>query len=357
MKNITFFIQNFSRSAGSERVTSIIANALSNKYNITILSICGDNSSFYKINKNIKLITLIDKNEINNKKYFFKVLQALKKYYSKNKVDLVIDVFASLSIYTLLLKKKYKYKSITWEHFNFNANVGLNKLGRRMSAKKAEYIVTLTEKDKMYYLEALPKMKSKITSIYNPTPYKDVEVDNGLRENIVLSVGRLTYQKGFDILLKTWSNIEKSMNDWKLLIVGSGEEYDNLIQIIKEYGLKNVEFIAATNKIDEIYKKAKIYVSTARFEGLPMTMIEAQSFGLPIISFDYDTGPSDIVKSGEDGYLIENGNTEELNKALIGLMDNEKQITVFSDKAKISSKRFENSEIEKKWFNLIEELL
>ncbi len=357
-KNIVFFIQNFSRSAGSERVTSIIANLLSEQgYNVTILSICGNNTSFYDIEKNIRLVTLFNKDEISNKKYFFKIYRALKKFYSENKVDLVIDIFAALSVYTLLLKKKFRFKNITWEHFNFKVNTGFNKFGRRYAAKKSDYIVTLTEKDKQFYLSNLPKMKAKIAHIYNPSPYEDVKINNSLRENIAISVGRLTFQKGFDVLLNIWSRIENIKPEWKLQIIGSGEESSALKQIVESYKLKNVEFVMSTNKIDEYYQRSKIYLSAARFEGLPMTMIEAQSFGLPIISFDYDTGPSDIIKSGYNGYLVENGNIDKFCSQLVELMNDDMLISQLSENSVNCNARFKSSNILVRWLEILKEIL
>ena len=117
IKSIVFFIQNMSRPAGSERVTSLIANELVKRgYQISILSICGDNTSFYPLDKSIQLDTIIDKEDVNNRKEFFSVLCGLQRYYKIHNTDLVIDIFASLSIYTILLKIFYGYKNkITWE--------------------------------------------------------------------------------------------------------------------------------------------------------------------------------------------------------------------------------------------------
>lgn len=354
IQNIVFFIQNFSRPAGSERVTSIIANNLVKQgYNVSILSVCGDNSSFYDIDSRINLFTLINKPEINNKTSFFKVRKGLIKFYSTHKVDLVIDVFAPLSIYTLLLKKKFHYKNITWEHFNYKQNVGLNKYGRKLAVKKSDYIVTLTARDEEYYKAANPNMKSLITHIVNPNPFEN-SVGLGLpRENLVISVGRLTYQKGFDTMLQVWKKVEKTHPDWKLNIIGSGEERENLLALIKKLDLQSVELIEANNLIGRYYERSKIYLSTARFEGLPMTMIEAQSFGLPIVSFDYDTGPSEIITDGEDGVLVENQNIDEISKQLSSLMEDEERINNYSQQALKNSKRFDSNNIVSRWIEVI----
>lgn len=358
IKKIVFFIQNFSRSAGSERATSIIANKLcDNGYDVTVLSICGDNTCYYSLNPQIRLVTLINRKQVNNKKDFFKVRKALKKFYKNNHVDMVIDIFAALSIYTLSFKKKYHFKNITWEHFNYRANVGFNQLGRKFAATKSDVIVTLTEKDKNYYIGAFPNMKALIINIFNPTPFENIDPKTCIRENLLISVGRLTFQKGFDIMLNIWSKIESSFPEWKLQIIGSGEEEFSLKNIIEEKQLERVELLPSTKNITEYYRKAKIYLSTSRFEGLPMTMIEAQSFGVPIVSFDYDTGPSDIISDQIDGLLIENENEEQMTDRLSLLMRNSSAIKKYSDQAFESSKRFELKTITNRWLDLINDIL
>ncbi len=357
-KKIVFFIQNFSRPAGSERVASIIANTLcASGYDVTVLSICGDNTCFYPLNRHVRLVTLIDRKQVNNKKDFFKVRKALKKFYENNHVDLVIDIFAALSIYTLSFKKKYHFKNITWEHFNFRANIGFNQFGRKLAAKKSNVIVTLTEKDRNYYIDAFPNMKAHIENIFNPSPYENIDPKSCIRENLLISVGRLTYQKGFDVMLNIWSKIESSFPDWKLQIIGSGEEEISLQKIIEEKQLERAELLPPTKNIAEYYRKAKIYLSTSRFEGLPMTMLEAQSFGVPIVSYDYDTGPSDIISDQVDGLLIENENEEQMTDRLTQLMRNSSEIKQYSDQAFESSKRFALKTIINRWLDLINDTL
>ncbi len=353
IRNIVFFIQNFSRSAGSERVTSVVANMLSREgYNVTVLSICGNNTCFYNIDEKVRLVTLCNEPEINNRKSFFKVKRRLSSFYKANKTDLVIDVCSALCIYTLLLKKKFHYKNITWEHFNFTVNSGMNKLGRKYAARKSDYIVTLTEQDKSFYTDAFPHMRAKITYIYNPSPYKPQNAECE-RENTVISVGRLTTQKGFDRLIEIWKGIEKELPDWKMRVFGDGEEKENLKKELLRKNVKNFEFCPATKRIDEEYKKAKIYVSTSLFEGLPMTMIEAQSFGLPIISYDFITGPEDIIREGKNGYIIPDGEGVAFGKAIVRLCKDEGLRKKMSENALADSERFSEENIKNTWFDLV----
>ena len=358
IKNIVFFIQNFSRAAGSERVTSIIANELVKRdFNVSILSICGDNSCFYEIDKRVKLYTLFRVPEINNRKKFLSVVDKLACFYKRTSVDLVVDVFAALSIYTIILKPRFKYMNITWEHFNFLINTGMNKIGRRMAIKFSDKIITLTKIDKKRYIENGTN-KKKIENIYNPSPFQHV-ILNLEKKKWLISVGRLCYQKGFDRLLKIWKIVE-SQSDWELLIIGDGEERKALEKEIHDLKIKKIHLLGNVKTIDEYYKKARVYISTARFEGLPMTMIEAQSYGLPIISFDYDTGPKEIIRDGIDGVIIprqeENIMIKNCATELIFMLENSYVLDSYSKEAFKSANRFKLKKILPKWEKLIDGL-
>lgn len=361
IRNIVFFIQNFSRPAGSERVTSIIAGELSKRgYNVTVLSICGDNTCYFELDEKVRIYTLINKEAVDNKRQFLTVLKKLKEFYKTNKVDIVIDVFAALSIYTILLKKKYGFKNITWEHFNYKINTGMNRLGRQLAVRYSDQIVTLTKTDMEYYTEN-NKIRGKITYIYNPSPYQNVDLTDieKERKNLIISVGRLTDQKGFDRLIEVWKLVEPKC-DWKLLILGDGEDREKLQEQIDKYGLKRIKLMGNVKNVEDYYRQASIYVSTARYEGLPMTMIEAQSFGLPIISFDYDTGPREVIADKTTGIIISQTNENEMinamGKAIQSIIDNNVSRQNMCEKVQCTSSRFNADCIARKWSSIIDTL-
>ena len=309
--NICFLIYNISRPGGSERVTSIIADNLAkNGHKVSILSICGNNECYYSISNKVEIHSIFkNKESVNHKLLYLYLTKKVYDFYKKNKINISIDVFASLSLYTLPIKKQLKIKNITWEHFNFKTNSGLNKIARKMACKYSDQIITLTKKDKEAYEKNIKNLKAKIDYIYNPTPFPDA-IKSGLDSKNIITVGRLTYQKGYDLLLDVWNIVEKSNKEWRLLIYGTGEDEQLLKEKKETLQLKNVIFKGITKDIDECYRNASIFISTSRWEGLPMCMIEAQSFGLPIISFDYETGPSEIIDDNINGILVENGNIE-----------------------------------------------
>lgn len=352
---ICFFIYNISNAGGSERVTTIIANELKRRgYDISILSICGS-KPFYELDKQIPIkIIYKDINNINSKHKYFQILRNAYKFHKSNKTDIIIDVFASRSLITIPLKMVLKIKNISWEHFNYNAKIGLNPLGRKLACKYSNKIITLTNEDTLLYKKDNKNMNAEIDYVYNPNPYEGSDVSDLSKKNII-TVGRLNYQKGYDRLLKAWSLIENKC-DYRLFIIGNGEERQTLEDEANRLKLKNLEFVGVTDKVEEYYKNSAFYVSTSRFEGLPMCMIEAQSFGLPIISFKCETGPSEIVEDNLSGYLIENEDCEILAKRMLELIKDKDKMKKMSIEAKRGSLRFNIDSIIDKWESIINNL-
>lgn len=358
-RNVVFFIQNFSRAGGSERAVSLIANYLAEKqYNISILSICGNNTCYFKVNKNIQIYTLLEKNQVDNRREFLDIYFALIHFYKLHSFDVCIDVFASLSIYTNLIKRFFKMKNITWEHYNYFNNMGFNKIGRWFAIKFSDRIITLTATDRDNYLNNNKDLKAeKISYIYNPSPFQNASVN--VKEKLVIAVGRLEKLKGFDQMLDIWGRLAPLYPEWKLQIIGEGEERDNLQSIIDEKALVSAELLGKRSNMEDFYQKAAILVSTSEREGLPMTMIEAQSFGVPIVSFDYETGPKDIITPGVDGIIIAQGDgrNRRMAQEMMFLFERTELLNKMGAQAYISSKRFEIKNIGCKWNMVIDGLI
>ena len=130
--------------------------------------------------------------------------------------------------------------------------------------------------------------------------------------------------------------------------------------MIESLSLERVYIHDPVKNIEEVYKNSNIYISTSYYEGLPMTMIEAQCFGLPIVSFDYDTGPIDIISDGVDGILIKRDSEDAMidNTAdcLLSLINNKDEIIRLSENALKSRERFKTDLIMDRWNRIIEEL-
>lgn len=356
---ITFFIQNMSRGAGSERATSLLANHFAEQgHEVTILSICGDNTSFFELNQKIELHTLFDARTVDNRKQFFRVLKRLVEHFERFPTDICIDIFPSLSIYSNLIKKRFNFRNITWDHTGFNNKDGMLQIARKHFVGKSDALVVLTEEDRRSYRDVLG-LKSRV--ILNISPYGiSKSLGGGSKSKTVLAVGRLTRLKRFDLLLKVWADVETRCPDWTLDIVGAGEELDNLKSIAGELSLEHVVFSGLARDMREKYSNAAVLVSTSEKEGLPMVMIEAASLGIPTVSLDYRNGPRDIIINGITG-LIAVGDTLDkqvdlFTKQLVFLLHHRDFLDQMSVEAIKSSVRFDARSIGEKWDAVLNDL-
>lgn len=314
MKKICFFIGNLNQAGGTERVSSVIASELQHRgYQIHMLSLqCGD-QPFFELADGIEVSQLFTTAGRGMLRLPLAIVK-LRRYLQKNQIDILIDVESMLALYALPAVIGLKVRHICWEHFNYNVDLGKasRRLARKLAARFADDVVTLTERDKQLWLSKTT-CKANITAIPNPVTISLPADINPHKEKLFLAVGRLTYQKGFDLLLQAWAQVAPLHPDWRLRIVGDGEDKAMLEQLRRDLNIEvSTELVPKTTNIAAHYQQAAFFVMSSRFEGLPLVLIEAQAYGLPIVSFDCDTGPAEIIKHGETGLLCEAGNVSAL---------------------------------------------
>lgn len=357
MKKICFLIGNMNLTGGTERVTSLIANGLASKgHQIAILSLSEGKHSFFEINKEITLHSLFD-HQVSMKKNFIGCCYKVRQFVKQHDIDTIIVVDSILCMFTVPALIGLKIQHICWEHFNFNVDLGVSfrSLGRKWAAKYCDYVVTLTRRDKELWEQGLKNIKAKIVPIANPTPYENIENTPSLEYKTVLAMGRLTYQKGFDLLLDAWSRVCQQNDEWLLKIVGSGEDELKLKDQAKKLGISDrVSFIPATKDVEQYFRTSSFFCLSSRFEGFGMVLIEAQSFGLPIIAFDCDAGPSDIIENNITGFLIPEGSTHCLGGKIIDLFQlNPTDYRVMCNLSTKNSKNFSLNSIILHWEKVI----
>lgn len=174
----------------------------------------------------------------------------------------------------------------------------------------------------------------------------------------LIAVGRLSEQKGFDLLISAWKRIAKQHADWKIHLYGEGELENELKKSIAQHGIEDSFIIHKPVKdIKEKYLESSIYVMSSRFEGFGMVLIEAMACGVPCISFDCPHGPSHIIKDGEDGILVENGNVEKLADAISSLIMDKERRMAMGKAAKRNIARYSQKNIMQQWENLFNKLM
>ncbi len=205
----------------------------------------------------------------------------------------------------------------------------------------------------------------RIVVIHNPVlwPLPSIESTRDLgkvmriERRILLAVGRLTAQKGFDLLLHAFANIAEVLPNWDLVIVGEGLQREELEIQIQRLGLcERVVLPGRIASMSECYTAADIYVMSSRFEGFPNTLAEAMAYGLPAVSFDCPTGPRDIIRNEVDGLLVPYMDVTALAQALARLMRDEGLRAKMAQRAVDARERFAMDRIAGMWEKLFGEL-
>lgn len=373
---IIYCIHSTCNSGGMERVLSNKVNYLSSLPNYEIYIITTGQRGrphFYDINPSVKCIDLdINYSEtvISNPikriyKSFGKYLKhknKLKEILFKLKGDIVISMFTN--DVNFLYKIKDGSKKVLEIHFSREFRLLANRKGitrlldvymtnfnDKLVAKYDRFVV-LTKQDKQSW-----KDHKNISVIYNSVTNSDNKIVSSLENKKVLAIGRLSFQKNLELLIELWSEISKIHLDWSLTIVGTGDSKE-LKNKIRMMNLENViNLVSSTNAINDYYINSSLYLMTSRFEGLPMVLLEAQNFGLPIVSLDCKCGPNEIITDGEDGFLIKMEDSSGFINKTSMLIENDSMRKEFGKKAKVNSSRFSEEVIMKQWISLFEELV
>mgnify|MGYP004507072667 FL=1 len=356
-RNIWFYSGDITNSGGTERVATIIANELNklDDIEVSIVSLVEKRSApFFDLDETIKRYTIYD-TPVRGITHIGGIIKRTRALIKDKKVDILIDIDGILEMYTIPAAVFTKTKIVSWEHYNFYQNpvVKYRKYTRRMAARWADAIITLTEEDKQYYNENL-NVKCPIQCIYNPVIWEKEVVQYDLDSKTILSVGRLTYQKGFDMLVEVADLFLKKYPDWNWIILGEGEDRESLERQIKEKGLeKQLILKGNVENVSEYYAKASMFVMTSRFEGLPMTLLETKPHKLPIVSFNCKTGPSELIEDGVNGYLVQEENLDEMAEKIQQLMNNSSLRKNFSENALMNMDKFELEAIVNKWIKML----
>lgn len=219
--------------------------------------------------------------------------------------------------------------------------------------RKFDRFVVLTHEDKGYWgnlpnIEVIPNAAMHLTC-----RYADV------LQHRVIAVGRLDYQKGFDRLLRTWRMIQQTGRyaDWHLDIFGQGEWHDWLQGMIVDWQLSDTVCIhRPAERIGEEYAASSLLVMSSHYEGFPMVMIEAMAYGLPVVTYDFKCGPKDIIRQGENGLLVRDGDIEGLAQAMQCLMDDEPLRLRMGEEAKKVVDTYSEEAVMSQWTALFESL-
>lgn len=357
MKKICFFSGDITRGGGTERVSILIANHLcaEEKYNVLFLSLVEQKEApVFEIAEGIER-SVLGKKWLSPGPGYLPLIPKLRRFLKERDIDLIIDIDIVLDVLSVPASRGLKTKVCSWEHSNceYELSGGYRRYILKYFTKKTDWIITLTPGDAKHFQQFMGR-QDRICAIFNPAEEPVESGENSARENWIVTAARLVPGKGYDLLVKAAEMVLPSHPDWKWIICGEGPEREMLEQFIRENGLESQLLLKGfVSRVEDYLARSKIFVLTSRAEGLPMCLLEARSCGLPCISFDIPTGPSDIIADGVNGYLIPPFDCEKMAGRLRELMEDRELLENMSVRAKEGLEPFRIPQVMQRWNEMI----
>lgn len=379
---IVYCLPQIYKPGGIERIVSIKANYLVELYGYDVTIVVANQKKqvpFFFLNEKIKIVDLnIDYDYVLSQQFFKRLYlrhklhkehkKKLSKYLFANKPDIVISTFTHEASFLPQIKDGSKkilefhfcrgHKIKMAKAFQFGLMTKLAYYYRcwqeeNVIIPKYDQFIVLTKEDEINWKQKIHNVKN----ISNILPFEKVGKAE-LTQKHVIAVGRLDAQKGFNRLIDIWALVSKKHPDWTLDIYGKGKDFRKLQSQIDCYGISDTIVIHEPNQnIKEQYLSSSIFVMTSIYEGLPMTLLEANGLGLPSVCYDFPCGPKDVIKDGINGFLVKDGDSNTFADRLLTLIENDNIRKSMGQEAFQMSKRYSRKNIMCEWVNLFNELI
>jgi glycosyltransferase involved in cell wall biosynthesis len=355
MKPIIFITQYLVSIGGVVRVVTNWSNHFSKSREVENVSI-KEGEPYFNLDEKVKF-TIVD---FKFRYKLFKLIDILpntfKMYkFLKQREDTNIVFNKSLYIEPIyILRKLGLFKNINLIYMHHGGSSGFRTffLSRKGTAHRVKMIfdtfdkvVCLFDDEKNYPSQV---KKEKLHFVENPLSFKISDVTFEQKKNIVLSLGRVTKAKGIDTLIYAWERIKDDVNDWKLQIVGDGEDKEEFVKLVQKLDIHNIEFIDGTTNIKLLYEKAKIFIIPSIAEGFGMTIIEAMACKSCVIS-SKTTGGNKLIDDKKTGLLFDIGDSEELSAQITDLIEDKQKREKLANNSFEYVRRYEIENIAKKW--------
>lgn len=337
---IGFFIASMA-SGGAERVMSLLTNHFASD-NEVYLFVYYDKPSFYELHPSIKVVHLRPDMPGFGKigrliQFFFNYFKA-KRILKHRKIECIISFLTAINCFSILLGKQLRIPVIISERNEPSLFPPTKFIGflRRKLYCKAKAIVLQTKRSEDSFQSIGVKLPQLKKIIFNPidSVFKNHNVE---RENVILSVGRLSFEKGHDLLLNAFAH--SNARDWKLSFAGVGIERENLIELSHKLNIEDrVTWLGKQNSVDTFLNRSAIFILPSRTEGFPNALCEAMICGCAVVSFDCQNGPSEIIDHMKNGILVPAENVSEMTNAINLLIeDRELRLKLSTEASKLRS--------------------
>lgn len=360
--NVGFLFTTLSEG-GIGRVTSIVMNGLVERSDFKIFGYRYAPSlkpDLYTLNGNIIIQYLLEEHVAMHNALIKKgLVRKLNRKLKEDEIDVLVACGDLHYPAALLAAIFTNTKVICWDHTGprVSSDVRFQRLSKKIFLQFSKYNLLLTRSALDFYNKHYFNRQN--FQIYNPIDPKleRSEPSYNIASHKIISVGRLIYQKNFERLLEIAKNVLPDYPDWSWDIYGDGPEKEQLLRKCYDEGLdQQVHFKGTVANLYDLYPEYAMIVMTSRYEGFPMTLLEAASNGMPMIAFDVETGPNEIIINGMNGFLIESTCDEEMIRSIRRLLNNDALRFRMAKKSYETSLTFRQEEVLKQWFIMLDKV-
>ena len=361
VKNIAIIVYDSSVLGGAEKVAFSLANELSSCYHVTLLSLQGDTVHPALAAGNAVPVRFLQIPADRLRSQVFSALIPLVSFLRDCHIDVALVEGNYCGFLCSFARLFVGTKLIFCDHGSCLSQYNERSIRtiRRLSTILCQHTVVLTERSRNDYIRFFRIPENRISCIYNWPDLCGSDPDSRYRSDsrTIISVGRFGREKGYDLLVKVAAIVLPKHKDWNWVIYGDGETFEEIKTEVQRNHLDRQLMLAGVKQdLRDVYKNASFLVLPSYREGMPLVLLEAKSFHLPLVSFDIVSGPREIIQDRVNGYLIESYNIVGMAEAVEKLISDPKLRQTMSDHAYDNMQQFEKASIVKKWRDLIDTL-
>lgn len=349
------FVASSMNFGGAERVMSILSNTWCDKNcEVKILLTGTPVQSKYVLNKNVKLLSCYDKAKKGSIPHFI-IIKSIRSMCKEWKPDVVISFYNDIAALSALAIIGYHIPLIYSERNDPNRvnQRRIDKIYRKIVEHRADRFVFQTAGAQKCYPKKVQERSAVILNPLDMTGFPTHDFTTEKKE--IVTVGRLEPQKNQKILIEAFSKLANDFPDYDLVIYGEGSLRQELEHLIQSKGLQDrIMLPGSKNRIQEYIKDASLFVLSSDYEGIPNALIEAMAIGLPCVSTDCSPGGArELINDGENGVIVECGDSAALAKAMASLLENREKARSMGANAKKICMRVDKGLVCDRWLDLI----
>ncbi len=364
MRRIAFINFDMSDTGGAQQVLCNMVHAMDTEYEIHVISLIQEREEWaYSFSDRVSRKTILPY-KARIRETIVRGKKDLKGYLREKRIELVFYIGAYAGLCAGVMARGVLCRKVFCDHGALmnQWHERPARLMRMIGSRFSDRTVVLTKQSEEAYYKKFHYKKGRVQTIYNWVDEQILQDVMPYDENslTLLTAGRFSHEKGYDMLVQVAQKLLEKLPglDWDWDIYGQGDLFESIRQQIEDAGLSGrVHLLGVTGQMSKHYRGHAVYVLTSYREGLPLTLIEAGANHLPIVSFDIVSGPSEIVKDGENGRLIPPYDIDQMADAIALLLTQDKRRTEMSARSSILLPKFQKERILEQWRALIDELL